>query len=67
MPLNRNVRNYGRRAERKALESSARSKARQQLPVEAMDNACPSSKTDEGEHCDCWLLSERCHWCGHMG
>ena len=67
MPLNRNVRNYGRRAERKALESSARSKLRQQLPVEAMDNACPSSKTDEGEHCDCWLLGERCHWCGRMG
>ena len=48
MPLNRIVRTYGRRAERKALESSARSKARQQFQMEAMDDACPASKADGG-------------------
>ncbi len=50
MPLNRIVRTYGRRAERKALESAARSKARQQFQIEAMDDTCPSSRTDGKLH-----------------
>lgn len=47
MPLNRIVRTYGRRAERKALESAARSKSRQQFKREALDDVCPSSTTDD--------------------